>query len=286
MKLNAKQRQHLIEKLTTNCECWKGDEGVATLEAFSDDQLKAIADGQEAVTIAENAVIGFTDHSTGREFRYNPEKSDWEGTVIANVDDDDDDDEEEEDDDASAIAKRRKKFKKMAKYAGNQSQDDDDEILGNSIPALTKQPRWKNTDEWFNDPRSAPPEVKEIVANGKRVINRQKQRLVETLVGNIEDDKRREALTRKYMAKDLTDLSELVEIKLAGNADAETPSYQDPFALPGYAPMGYHNPYALTDNEANETLDLDADRAKYSVAMNSEWEARGAVLRGEHLAKV
>lgn len=266
MKLSAKARAAIIDKLTQNCECWKGKEGKEALEALDDDQLSAISEAEELKQVANEALQGFADADLGIDYRYNPESGEWEKRPVSNkgkyVPEEDD---EEDEEDEMMTAKNRKSVQKQM-MGKNQRQEPpaDDDI---DVSFLTKPKKAKTMNEWLSE---APPEGLEAFEYTKRLQNSHKQRLVERLVANVEIDARKEALAKKYMKKTLPELIELVEIAGVNQPTANEAAQEDrdPLGLSlwqGAAPTS-----RLTENEQDDVLDLEEARKSYDPLLKSQ----------------
>lgn len=81
MKLNAQQREAIVNELVTNCDCWKHQGDSEVLNGFSDEKLitlfKALEKSQQAEAVVNAAVKGFAD-ATGIAYRLNPDSVKWE----------------------------------------------------------------------------------------------------------------------------------------------------------------------------------------------------------------
>jgi Rad3-related DNA helicase len=70
-------RDHIINWLTTNCDCWKGQSDRQTLEKLSDEKLKQLKANEEkaqrnAEQVANAAKKGFKDR--GCTYTFNADK--------------------------------------------------------------------------------------------------------------------------------------------------------------------------------------------------------------------
>ena len=82
MALNRKERQEIIEDLTTNDDGWKEDGDDEVLNELSDEKLtvlhKVSTNSRRAIDVANVAVKGFRNDDDGTAYRINPENGQWE----------------------------------------------------------------------------------------------------------------------------------------------------------------------------------------------------------------
>ncbi len=68
-------KPEMIEFLTTNCECWKGDKNKAVLNGMDEADVKKQYVANRAAQAGFN---GFTDETTGKTYTFNAEKETYE----------------------------------------------------------------------------------------------------------------------------------------------------------------------------------------------------------------
>ena len=242
-----------VSYLTANCGCWKGQE--ATLNAMSDDQLKAhldhvtkeIADRNRLTTVvntfAQGVKLGAATLTVNAEGK--PVVRNAEGEECAP-------------DDVKCLEMMKEKAPPVP-------------------PAMNAAQKPLTLSEWE---ATMPTEARAVWNAAKDVEQQERRRLVTALVGNVADDAARKGAAAIYLKMDLPQLRQLAavhEAQLAANRGAAPlanagewmPPYQ-PYAL--YAPGGPMPGYVgnqLTENEQLAGFDLEAERAKLNVNSNA-----------------
>lgn len=83
MALNPNERKAIIDFLTTNCDCWKGNGDAEILNRMTDEKLSVLKVSAEKekhmMQVANAAANGFADG--GSAYRINPETGKWEKRV-------------------------------------------------------------------------------------------------------------------------------------------------------------------------------------------------------------
>lgn len=111
MPLTPEERQVLVNDLSANCNCWKGEQEL--LSNFTDEklaQLKAAYDEQRHnALLLKTATTGYVALD-GKAIRVNPETGKWEDGVVKGraVKNKDEDDEEEEEEYEAPAPKRKR----------------------------------------------------------------------------------------------------------------------------------------------------------------------------------
>lgn len=110
---------------------------------------------------------------------------------------------------------------------------------GSAVNPLPRPTGNRRTQQWWN---SAPPEVQEATRHYMRWQREQKTALVNRLVANVGDKKRRRALAENFMGKSLDELNDLVSLipqqprrDIANAFGGERPPWEDP------APLGIYD---------------------------------------------
>lgn len=182
-------KQALIHWLTTNCDCWSGDEEV--LGNMSEAKLTLLKDScQEATNnalVANAAISGFSHE--GRDFRFDTATG---GFVTRNAD-----------------------FPmEGADGSYEEDEEEDEEKEGENPMARNNyvpQRRPKNMQEWL---KLAPPEALEVWNHNTAVHNAAKHDIIERLKAVADDtnDLRKQQLIANKLRQDmnLTELQELL----------------------------------------------------------------------------
>ena len=152
-----------------------------------------------------------------------------------------------DDDDLEEECNRRTKNKRMAAKAAAKNMKDEEEEEEYNRKAKNKRAT-ANMGDWE---ASLPVQAREVWESAKRVDREAKAKLVSRLAANIQDDERRDKMTRNLMGKGLAELEDLVALIPAPRQQSE-PNY--------YAQVPA---YALTDNEQKDVLDLESARADW-----------------------
>jgi hypothetical protein len=187
MPLTREERGQIINDLVANHECWRDDQGRKALEAFSDDKLaslKAIADqDRRAVAVANAAVNGFVDPTTGTAYRVNPESGSWERGQTTNAPKkvpmmEDDEEEEDVPDDEEEETPPPPPPKKKKKATTN-----------------AETPRINSVEDLI---RFAPPHLRDMVENKLRTADvleqREREKLVGLIIANLDNNQKARAI--------------------------------------------------------------------------------------------
>lgn len=193
MALTKQQRSAVINNLTANCDCWKGDGGKEILEQFSDDRLLAMQDQASAVVVANVAVRGVQD-SAGNALRVNPETGRWERRKVEQqsptvpsqnqsqseaqngpgyMKEEEEEEEDEEEDGEEAEMKKKNKKRMMGQNA-----------------AQSAVPRKLSREQILN---ALPPDMREQLRVAEEVTRREKDQIIAQIISNsniAEPDKR------------------------------------------------------------------------------------------------
>ncbi len=208
MALTANQRKGIVDDLTTNCDCWKGEGDREVLNRFSDDklmQLQAHAEREaQAIQVANSAANGFTDKN-GTAYRVNPETGKWEMKVTAN---------------APIPPQFRKKAPPVAPV--EDEEEDVAEGVDETLPEEDEEdngPMMRRNKKAYNSRkpqtmeqfiRSAPPEVQNMIRAAQNVEQKEKDKIISQMLVNVADaDKRAhyDRLQRRSLDELVNDLS-------------------------------------------------------------------------------
>lgn len=150
-------------------------------------------------------------------------------------------------DDSSTVDEPKKKGKKPP------TDNDDD------MPATNQRTKPMTEQEWM---ASAPPTVTENIRHAGVIVAREKRDIVTRLVANVAADKRN-AVGNKLMAKPLEELNEMLMLMPPAPAANQHQPIYAPAGI-DFTPAPTNNSgFGLTENEASDVLDIEAERAKF-----------------------
>lgn len=206
MGLSVEERTRIINDLVTNNEMWKDDEGRKTLSSYSDEKLaglKVICDRtNKAIAVANMAVNGFTAGEDA--YRIHPETGQWEHAKTV----------ENADDPKKGKKSAGKKGKKPA-FMMDPAEEEEEEEEEETPPVKNRrEPRQPATmDELI---RSAPPALREQVESTFRVAQqveqREKDKLIGQIIGNIAEPDRRAATAEWLQSKPVDELANMLSL--------------------------------------------------------------------------
>ena len=96
---------------------------------------------------------------------------------------------------------------------------------------VVKETKPQTAEEWFD---SAPPEIQSAVRNSMAIEANEKAHLVEQLVANVEDQKKKDKLTERLKTKDLEELRDFVALTPAVNINNPFTSNYVGAAIPAF----------------------------------------------------
>ncbi len=237
MSLTSEQRKHLVDDLVTNCECWKSSGDREILNSFPDEKLQALYENQQAITVANTAVNGFSDGE--REYRVNPESGKWETRLIENKGGDDE----------PSHQRGRKKGKPVPANADDaEGHDDDDDDDGDDMEANSRTRRRKpqTIEDWL---RVAPSEVQNTFKYAKGIEEREKDAIISKLLVNVSEGERA-AHRARLQTRSLPDLQNDLALVPVTNQD-------DANQLPARTPTrGSRRPGARRESTDDDLLGL------------------------------
>jgi hypothetical protein len=230
-------RKEMIQHLTANCDCWKGKGDEKLLEKMKDDQLTKLVNQSKIVLVVnqiknkkadnaegDEAVAGvpWTELATLLGVDLNPADDPiaFASALKAKVDEISSKlggapaEEEMPPPDVTMQAIEEEEEEKVAMAAGTQE-----------VEKTANKRKAQTSADWL---KGAPPAIRSAVTNAMNIEKQTKAKLVQRLVGNISDPKKRQALGAKMMAKDLDELQELVSLipeAAVGNQDQDIPNF-------------------------------------------------------------
>lgn len=254
------KKSDMVQYLTANCECWKGDE--KTLNGFKEEKLKKLVDNAKVILVVnqiknkktsanangdDEAVAGvpWTELATLLGVDLNPaddpiafaaalkSKVDEISSKLSGA--------EPAPAEAEVVMGATEEEEPVAMAAGTQEVEKTTNKKGKSITILRKP---QSTTEWL---ASAPPDVRSAVTNAMNLEKQTKTKLVQRLVGNIAKADQRQAMGAKLMVKSLGELQDLVSLipeSQAPGVNNEIPN----FAFAGGAGVGD----GLTNNSGEQ----------------------------------
>lgn len=175
MPLSADQRNELVTYITTNCDCWKGDDAPAILNGMTDDRLTKVKQGVEKAkreeAVANAARKGFMDGDKG--YTYDATR----GTFVRNVDN-------------SPPPQIAPPVPSSAVAPSVPTALPVPAIPAvNTLPTQPTQP--PSMSQWMADP-NIPLEVKNIISNATNVLNREKEMLINQLTSHLPEQQKKE----------------------------------------------------------------------------------------------
>jgi len=169
----AVNKSEMVEYLAANCACWKGDE--KTLNTFGEKKLKALVDGEKErakLQVVANAAMKGVKVG-GKNYAY---------SLVTN---------------------------KFVHNAEEDDEDEEDSEMDEEEKGKKGKPVKNTAEEWFKD---APPDVQSVVRNALKVQEREKARIADALVANVQDADARKRKHAFLMNKKLEELVELHEL--------------------------------------------------------------------------
>lgn len=190
-------KEALVQWLTTNCDCWKGEKG-KTLNSLDEEQLKGLkanAEGARALVLTINGLkesgIHITEPSKIKEAVANmtaAEKKKWA-------------DEEEE---------AKKKLGKVSNTAGTTDTTQTQTITTkDQVLAVLNG---MSVEERFNLLAPEGSKERQVLNSAKEVHERERVAVINKLTGHIKDETKRKAQILKLKDKDLPTLNEYLEL--------------------------------------------------------------------------
>jgi hypothetical protein len=174
-------RTALISFLTTNCDCWRGQE--ETLNKMTDDQLNKLKVGHDrlvqAETVANAARQGFEHGDNG--YTYNTATGAWE-----------------------AKPKPKPPAPPVIPVAQPVPQP-----APQNVPVAQPVANTLTEAEWL---QTAPPGIRRAVQNSMSIEAREKSQLVERLTANVTDPEVKKKHVERLMLKDVPELTDLVSL--------------------------------------------------------------------------
>lgn len=222
MGAKALQRQKMIDAIVANSSVW--DEGDAdVLNSFSDEKLTTLYEHegqvQQAFAIANAAVSGFADDSSGTAYRMNAETGQWERSGAANCNDGmrkpagggGGEYPEEEEEEEPGMNRRRDNVRRSSTTTNRRSRTN------------------MTTEEWL---RNAPQAVQDAYRYSMEVVNREKEKIINEILTNSrvpETDRavHAERLSRRSIEELKDDLSLLPKVPV-DNEDSSTRNRRRP----------------------------------------------------------
>lgn len=229
--MTAEQKQRAVAFLTANCDCWKGRGSVLNdmtpeqvlAAATTYNKAKAFDIVAERLGIDENLSLNATmDMMSGGN-------GGGGGSTQAGSEDECDPDDEDCDADDDAAGEGHPGY-------GTQNRRTDVRV-----PQLTE-------NEWL---AMAPPAVRERDAHAKRVLNREKAKLVGRLLVNVSDPARREARGKALMTRSLDELTEMLELIPEPVSSRRARDDSDEEAAAIYLSGGFNGRVDNADSEAD-----------------------------------
>jgi len=206
-------REKTINYLIANCGCWEEDDR-EVLNNFPDEKLESLKTHVEQhVQLTNNA---------------KPPKKMTAADLTDN--------------ELQAELDRRTAPTGNTSSQGNKTGES---ISDKEVADIVNSAKVKTYDDWMNE---APPEVKEVVENAKKLQDSQKLALVRRLVANSKAaDEKLEAFTRNLLKKSMEELQEMAEILPQAHPERQP--------VPSYFGASVPPTINLTDEEEDDYLD-------------------------------
>jgi hypothetical protein len=241
-------REKLIAELTANCDCWKGDEGKKLL-AMTDAQLEAVHNGTKAGAGAgeaaeKDAFIQEMRDAFGIE----------ESVPVANM--------------TEEVAKKLRKKTGKGKAPSFGEACEGQGMTGNEGGEPRRPQSFAEALEQFGTPQEKAAWNASVV-NESRTCADYRARLAQFAKSSASTPGQREiaanALAMKPEPTSLALRQLLVSFGLDGRGSSDVLRVGEAPSYIGAAPSAYQ----LTDNEAGDVLDLDAERRKYDPLLTN-----------------
>lgn len=192
MVMTKKQREEVIDFLTTNCECWKEKGSKELLAGFSDDRLEGLRTGTQSAIALNELVTDLGDEADEVTINEIP------AFIKKKMDAKEEPDGDEADKKAKNKAKNAKTKNAKAKNACDDDMlNTDDEETGNKTK--NKKP---TANEWLEN---MPDELKPVWNAATEIEQSERKRLLDQLTANTSKD-----FAADYKAEPLAKLRKLV----------------------------------------------------------------------------
>lgn len=254
MPMTKEQREGAIKHLATNCECWKGGEGV--LANLADDRLAALRKAVDTHVENANVVNGIREAlgEKGKTLAVNA----MPAFIKAKIDAKEEDGEEEPVDNAD-----------MCPECGSEMVDGACPDCAAAKPAAKTPVPAANSQmteaQWLaRQPKAIRDRflaMNERDKYAQRVLNAEKRKIVDKLVANVArtDPDRAKMIGNKLMKNTIEDLQERLELVPVDNQHGGSDEYQ----LPNYGVGGF--PMAtLNESDREDVLDFEEARKGYA----------------------